>query len=145
GDVLLADADHEPDLFWALRAGGGNFGVVTGLRLRLHEVGEVLGGAILLPASPGLLRDVLAWGAEAPEDLTAMVTLAPAPPLPFVPPEQYGKLLVFVLPVHAGDLDEGRRAIASLRALASPVADTVQPLPYPAMFADEGGPARVAV
>lgn len=131
GERLRADPDQHPDLFWAIRGGGGNFGVVTGFQFRLHQVGPVLGGLLMLPATPEVIAGFVAEAAAAPEELTTVVNVMPAPPMPFVPAELHGTLVVFALVCYAGPADAGERAIAPLRALATPLADQVRPIPYP--------------
>jgi FAD/FMN-containing dehydrogenase len=138
GRVLEVDAESEPDLFWAIRGGGGNFGVVTRFDYRLHPVGQVTGGMLALPATPETLAGLVAEAEAAPEALSMIANVFPAPPLPFVPPELVGSPLLLVLLVHAGPLDEGERAVAPLRALAPPLADFVRPMPYGEMFTAEG-------
>ena len=147
GDVLEVDADHHPDLFWAIRGGGGNFGVVTRFDYRLHPVDMVTGGMLALPATPETLAGLVAAVDAAPEELSVIANVLLAPPLPFVPPELVGTPLVLALLVHAGPLDDGAQAVAPLRALAPPVADFVRPLPFSEMFAAEGqdAPPRAAV
>ena len=134
GERLLVDEERHADLFWALRGGGGNFGVATRLRFRLHELDAVVGGMLLLPASTEVITELVAAADAAPEELSMIATVMKAPPVPMVPAEQHGKLVVSVLMVFAGDPDAGRQAIAPVRALAPPLADTVRPLRYPEMF-----------
>jgi FAD/FMN-containing dehydrogenase len=145
GDLLHVDAATHPDLFWALRGGGGNFGVVTRLKYRLHEVDRVLGGMVILPASPDILRAFVSVAGDAPDELSTIAQLAPLPPLPFVAPEHHGQLGLMVSVVHAGDIDAGQRAVAPIRALATPIADTTRPMPYPEMYEDGGPPGRPKV
>ena len=137
GRVLEVDAESEPDLFWAIRGGGGNFGVVTRFDYRLHPVDMVTGGMLALPATPETVAGLVAEAEAAPEDLSVIANVLLAPPLPFVPPELVGNPLLLVLLVHAGPLDEGVRAVAPLRALATPVADFVRAMPFTEMFAAE--------
>jgi FAD/FMN-containing dehydrogenase len=139
GRVLEVDADRHPDLFWAIRGGGGNFGVATRFDYRLHPVDTVTGGMLALPATPGTLAGLVAELDAAPEELSAIANVLPAPPLPFVPQELVGTPLALVMLVHDGPLEDGERAVAPLRALAQPVADFVRPLPFAEMFA-AGGP-----
>ena len=134
GRILRVDAEHHPDLFWAIRGGGGNFGVATRLKFRLHEVDTIVGGMLFLPASADVLAAFIAEAEAAPEELSAIVNVMPAPPLPFLAPEHHGRLVVMALLVYAGDLEAGERAIAPFRALANPVADMVRPMPYPEMY-----------
>jgi FAD/FMN-containing dehydrogenase len=141
GRVLEVDADRDPDLFWAIRGGGGNFGVVTRFDYRLHRVDMVTGGMLALPATPETLAGFVAEADAAPEELSAIANVFPAPPLPFVPADLVGQPLLLALLVHSGNLDEGERAVAPFRALAQPVADFVRAMPFNEMFEAEGQPA----
>jgi FAD/FMN-containing dehydrogenase len=141
GQLLQADAEHHPELFWALRGGGGNFGVATRFRFRLHPVSTVVGGMLLLPATPEVVEGFVAAAAAAPEELSTIANVMPAPPMPFIPEERHGELVVLALMVHAGPVEDGERAIAPLRALAEPIADLVRPMAYPEIYQfTEGGP-----
>jgi FAD/FMN-containing dehydrogenase len=131
GELLKVDEDTHPDLFWALRGGGGNFGVATTLRFRLHEIDEVIGGMLMLPASAEVIVGLVAAAEAAPEELSVIANVMKAPPLPFVPVEQHGKPVVMARMVYAGDAEAGERAIAPIRALATPLADMVRPIRYP--------------
>jgi FAD/FMN-containing dehydrogenase len=135
GGIVTASPDEHPDLFWAIRGGGGNFGIVTEFELRLAPVAQVLAGEILLPASREVLRGYLEYTANAPDDLTTLANLMHAPPAPFVPPERVGEPVLSVLVCWTGRPEDGERALAPLRALATPVADTVSTIPYPAIYA----------
>src|SRR5512140_1926824 len=135
GELLVASKTSHPDLFWAVRGGGGNFGIVTRLQYRLHPVDVVTGGALFLPATRDVLRALVPVAASAPDELTAIAFLMPAPPLPFIPVEAHGRPTIAILLVHAGDLTAGERAVAPFRALATPIADVVGPIPYPAIYA----------
>jgi FAD/FMN-containing dehydrogenase len=147
GRVLEVDADRHPDLFWAIRGGGGNFGVVTRFDYRLHAVDIVTAGMLALPATPQTVAGLVEEAEAAPEELSLIAHVLPAPPLPFVPPELVGEPLLLVLLVHAGPLDQGARALTPLRALAQPFADLVRPMPFPEMFPVETqeAPPRSAV
>jgi FAD/FMN-containing dehydrogenase len=134
GELLRVDADNYPDLFWAIRGGGGNFGVATRLQFRLHEVDTIIGGMLFLPATPEVVAGFVAEADAAPEELSAIANVMPAPPLPFLPPEQHGRPVVMAMVVYAGHVDAGERALAPFRALAEPVADMLQPMQYPAMY-----------
>jgi FAD/FMN-containing dehydrogenase len=140
GELLQVDERNHPDLFWALRGGGGNFGVATRFRLRLHEIDEVVGGMLILPASAGVITGLLAAAAAAPEELSVIANVLKAPPLPFVPPEHHGKPIVMAQMVYAGEADAGERAIAPIRALATPLVDMVRPIHYPQIYPDAEGP-----
>jgi FAD/FMN-containing dehydrogenase len=137
GQLLHADAETHPDLFWAIRGGGGNFGVATRFQFRLHEVGMVVGGMLLLPATPEVIAGFIAAAEAAPEELSAIANVMPAPPLPFVPAEQHGQLVVLATMVYAGGVEAGEGAVAPFRALATPVADLVRPMPYPQIYPPE--------
>jgi hypothetical protein len=137
GELVRADAESHPDLFWAIRGGGGNFGVATRLQFRLHELDSFVGGMLILPATPGVIVSFIAEAAAAPEELSTIANVLPAPPLPFLEPEQHGRLVLFAMLAYAGGVEQGRRALAPFRALAPPIADMVKPMPYPEMFPPE--------
>ncbi|HET9722534.1 MAG TPA: FAD-binding oxidoreductase [Actinomycetota bacterium] len=140
GRVLHVDAEHHPDLFWAIRGGGGNFGVATRFRFRLHEVGQVFGGMLFLPATPDVVAGFIAEAEAAPEELSTIANVMPAPPMPFIPEAAHGKLVVLAMMVYAGDVEAGQRALAPFRALAEPIADMLRPMPYPEIYPpDEEG------
>jgi FAD/FMN-containing dehydrogenase len=140
GERLEVDEETHADLFWALRGGGGNFGVATRLRFRLHEIDEVVGGMLMLPASAELITGLVAAGEAAPEELSVIANVAKAPPMPFVPAEWHGKPVVMALMVYAGEVEAGEQAIAPIRALATPLADMVRPIRYPQMYEGPEGP-----
>jgi FAD/FMN-containing dehydrogenase len=139
GELLEVDDATHPDLFWALRGGGGNFGVVTRLQFRLHEVDEVLGGMLVLPASADVITGLVAAAEAAPEELSVIANIAKAPPVPFIPAEGHGKPVVLANVVYAGDVEAGGRALAPIRALAPPFADMVRPIRYPQIYEGAGG------
>jgi FAD/FMN-containing dehydrogenase len=134
GELLHVDAENHPDLYWALRGGGGNFGVATRLQLRLHEVDTIVGGMLLLPATADVVAAFIAEAEAAPEELTTIANVMPAPPLPFLAPEHHGRLVVMAMLAYAGDVEAGERAVAPFRALAPPVADMVRPMPYSELY-----------
>jgi FAD/FMN-containing dehydrogenase len=140
GELLEVDAETHADLFWALRGGGGNFGVATRLRFRLHEIDEVVGGMLMLPASTDVITGLVTAAAAAPEELSVIANIVKAPPMPFIPADQHGKPVVIALMVYAGDAEAGERAIAPIRALAAPLADTIRPIRYPEMYEGPEGP-----
>jgi FAD/FMN-containing dehydrogenase len=137
GELLQVDDENHPELFWALRGGGGNFGVVTRFLLRLHELPTVVGGMLLLPATPEIIASFVAEAEAAPEELTTIANVMPAPPMPFVPAEHHGKLSILALMCYAGSDEDGERAFAPFRALATPIADMVQSIPYPQIYPPE--------
>ena len=133
GELVTASRRENSDLFWGLRGGGGNFGIVTEFEFRLHPVGpSVLAGPIFWPIeqAPGLLRFYREWSAQAPDELMTMVVLRKAPPLPFVPRELHGELVVAVVCCYAGPVEDGERVVRPLRAFGSPVLDLCEPKPY---------------
>jgi len=133
GEVVRASEDENADLFWGLRGGGGNFGVVTEFEFRLNPLGpQVLAGPIFWPMedSPRLLRFYRDWIAEAPDDLMTIVMHRKAPALDYIPAELHGKLVVGVVCCYAGPVDEGERVVRPLREFGSPVLDLCAPKPY---------------
>lgn len=145
GRLLRADAETNPDLFWAIRGGGGNFGVVTRFHFRLHEVGTVVGGMLLLPATVDTVHSFLAEAEAAPEELSVIANVMRVPPMPFVPAEYHGQPGIMGVMVYAGDVEAGQRAVAPFRAIAKPIADMLQPMPYPKIYDEgEGGPHPAA-
>ena len=137
GAILQVDGDHDPDLFWAIRGGGGNFGVVTRFRYRVHEVGQIVGGFLILPATPDTVAGYIAAAEAAPEELGTIANVMPCPPMPFVPPEHHGKVVIFGILVCVGETAAAERAIAPFRALATPLADLVHPMRYPEIYPPE--------
>jgi FAD/FMN-containing dehydrogenase len=133
GEVVTASADSHPDLFWAIRGGGGNFGIVTSFLYRAHPIGpEILSGLIVHPGSDAracldFYRD---FAAQAPEELTTWVVMRKAPPLPFLPEEVHGTdVLVFAV-MYTGDMESGETALRALRDYGNPIADAIGPHPY---------------
>jgi FAD/FMN-containing dehydrogenase len=136
GEVVTASASEHPDLFWAMRGGSGNFGIATAFEVELHPAGMVYGGAVFYDAREAatVLPAFARYAASAPDELTAMGLVMPAPPAPFIPPEMQGKPVVALALVYSGDFDEGARVVDPLRKLGTPIADIVGPMPYPAIF-----------
>jgi FAD/FMN-containing dehydrogenase len=133
-EVVQVSEESEPDLFWAMRGGEGNFGVATRLKLRLHEISEIVGGMMILPASPEVVSEFLEAAKAAPEDLSTIANVVIAPPMPMVPEEVHGKPVVMALMAYVGPPDQAEAAIAPLRALADPLADMVGPMRYPELY-----------
>ncbi len=147
GQLVRADAEDHPDLFWALRGGGGNFGVATRFQFRLHPLAQVVGGMLLLPASAEVVANFIALAEAAPEELSTIASVMPAPPMPFVPAEHHGQLIIMALMVYAGEVEAGQRAITPFRSLATPLADLIKPMAYPEIYPPEDPefhPAAVA-
>jgi FAD/FMN-containing dehydrogenase len=137
GQLLSIDEHSHPDLFWAIRGGGGNFGVVSRFQYRLHPLGDVFGGGLVLPATPEVIAGCIELAAAAPDELSTIINVMTAMPLPFIPPEYHGKVVVTALIMYAGDPQEGDRAIAPFRALATPIADMTKPMRYKEIFFPE--------
>ncbi len=144
GSRIYTDASTSPDLFWAIRGGGGNFGVVTRFQFRLSEVSDVVGGPLILPATPATIAGSVRAAIDAPEEMSGMILVMRAPPMPMLPAELHGRLVVMLMLVYAGDADSGRRAFEPFRALATPLADMTQPMKYPAIYEGGHGPHPVA-
>ena len=134
GRLVVANATQNSDLFWAVRGGGGNFGVVTAFEFQLQPVGMIFGGAVVLPPTPDVLRGFAEYGVQAPDELTMIAMLMPTPPLPMVPQEAHGKLAFIVMVCYTGNPEDGQRAIEPLRQLATPLAEMVGPMPYGALY-----------
>ncbi|MDR6444455.1 FAD/FMN-containing dehydrogenase [Paraburkholderia terricola] len=133
GELLHASADSHEDLFWAIRGGGGNFGVVTLFEFALHPVGPlVYGGLVVLPLDQA--RDALAQyraaAADMPEDLSVWAVLRLAPPLPFLPPEAHGKPVIVFAMCYSGPVDNGPLAVEFVRGFGTPVGEHLGPMPY---------------
>ena len=144
GELLYVDHESHPDLFWAIRGGGGNFGVATRFQFRLHKVDSIVGGKLILPATPDVIAGFIAEAEAAPDELSTIVNIMPAPPMPFLPKELHGKLVVMATLVYAGDVNDGEKVIAPFRALATPLADMVKPMRYPEIYhPEEGGPSPI--
>lgn len=139
-DVVLADGsfavcsqERERDLFWAIRGGGGNFGVVTSFEYRLHEVRDVLVGLTFFPMEEKFLKRYSEFILKAPEWLTALFALTLAGPLPFVPVEWHGKPVSIVVSCWTGAIKEGEEIITSFRDWGRVVGELITPMPYPAL------------
>jgi FAD/FMN-containing dehydrogenase len=133
GEFARATETENPDLFWGVRGGGGNFGIVTEFEFRLHPLGPmVMAGPVFWPMeeSPRVLRFYRDWIAEAPDELMTILVHRKAPPLPFVPKELHGELVVSVVSCFAGPVEEGEKVVRPLKAFGSPVLDACQPKPY---------------
>jgi FAD/FMN-containing dehydrogenase len=141
-DVVVADAelvrtseDSEPDLFWALRGGGSNFGVATRLQLRLTEVSEIVGGMLMLPATPQVIAGFLDAAHTAPDELSTIANVMIAPPMPMIPAEAHGRPMVMVQLAYSGAIASADGAFAPFRSLVTPLADLVRPMHYTELFA----------
>jgi FAD/FMN-containing dehydrogenase len=133
GRLVHASPNENADLFWGLRGGGGNFGIVTSFELALHPVGpEIYAGPLFLPgdAAGDLLRFYRDWAPTAPDAITTAVSLATAPPLPVISEEWHGKKVAILIAVCAGPVEDGEALVRELRTVAEPVADLIGPMPY---------------
>ncbi len=137
GELIRADEQSHPDLFWAIRGGGGNFGVATRFDFRLHEVPTVVGGPLILPATPEVLSGFVAEAMAAPDELSTIVNVMPGPPMPFLPAEYHGQMVIMAQVCYAGSAEDGERVLEPFRALATPIADLVRPIPYPEIYGPE--------
>jgi len=145
GELLRVDAESHPDLFWALRGGGGNFGVASRFRYRVQPVDRIVGGMLFLPATPDVIEGFMRLAGDAPDELSTIANVMVAPPIPFLPEEHHGQLVVMAFLVYAGDVEAGERAVAPFKALATPLADMVRPMSYPEMYpSDPEGPKVMA-
>jgi FAD/FMN-containing dehydrogenase len=135
GRVLPASESENEDLFWAIRGGGGNFGVVTAFEFRLHPVAEVYGGPMFFAASDAgtVLRAYREFIADAPEELGGFPAWQIAPPLPFIPEERHGETMLAFIACWAGATEDGERALQPIRDWAPVVAEHVGVMPYPAL------------
>jgi len=134
GRIVIASENENPDLFWAIRGGGGNFGVVTRFQFRLYPVSNVLGGALFLTPTRDALRGLQAVAEAAPEALSTISFLMPAPPAPFIPESIQGKQTLAVMFVFDGDPESGQRALEPFRALSDPMAELMMPMPYVGIY-----------
>jgi FAD/FMN-containing dehydrogenase len=133
GKLVRASENDHPDLFWALRGGGGNFGVVTSFEFRVHALGpEVMSGLIVHPLSEAknLLKRYRELMAKAPDELACWIVMRGAPPLPFLPKEVHGTGVIVFAACYAGPMAEGEKVMAPLRALGKPIADVIGPHPF---------------
>jgi FAD/FMN-containing dehydrogenase len=135
GDLVTASEHHHPDLFWGLRGGGGNFGVVTSFEYQLHPLGpQVLAGAVVYPFTRAaeVLRFFADFVAKAPDELSVTAVTFRAEPGSPLPSEVHGRLAIVLAVCYAGDLGEGERVLRPLRAFGPPLADFIGPMPYTA-------------
>jgi FAD/FMN-containing dehydrogenase len=133
GEFVTASEDQNADLFWGVRGGGGNFGIVTDFEFRLNPLGPyVVAGPVFWPMedAPEVLRFYRDWIADCPDELMTIVVQRRAPALPIVPPDLVGKLVVAVVACYAGPVEDGERVVRPLKEFGSPVLDLCQPKPY---------------
>ncbi len=139
GELLHVDDQNHPDLFWAIRGGGGNFGVATRFKFQLHEVDKILGGMLCLPATAATIASFIAEAESAPDELSTIANVMTAPPMPFLPADVHGKPIIMAMMVYAGDIEVGEQFISKFRSIATPYADMIRSMAYPEMFPPEEG------
>jgi FAD/FMN-containing dehydrogenase len=133
GRLVHASETENPELLWGLRGGGGNFGIVTQFEFELHRLGPIVyAGPIFYPAEAAhdLLRMFRDWAGDAPDEITAVVNLTTAPPLPVIPEEWHGKKVAALIATSSGPVDDGASLVREFRAVAEPIADLLGPMPY---------------
>jgi FAD/FMN-containing dehydrogenase len=134
GEVVEVSEDSDPDLFWAIRGGEGNFGIATRFKFRLHEISEIVGGMLILPATAETITGFLEAAKAAPEELSTIANIMVAPPMPMIPEEAHGKPVIMGLAAYVGPVDQGESVFAPFRALADPYADMLRPMRYPELY-----------
>jgi len=142
GELVRASADQNADLFWGLRGGGGNFGIVASYEYRMRKLGPtVVAGMIVYPGDAA--REVIdfyrEFSASAPDELTCVLLLRIAPPAPFLPESVHGKPIAAIVVCYAGPVEEGEKAVKPLKEFGSPIADIIQPKPFRAHQAQLDG------
>ncbi len=137
GQLVRASESEHPDLFWALRGGGGNFGVATRFLFRLHPLDGIVGGMLVLPATPETIAGFIAASEAAPDELAGIANVMGAPPMPFLAEEHHGRVVILAMLAWAGDADAAEQALAPFRELAEPLVDLLAPMSYPGLFPPE--------
>lgn len=135
GTFLTVSKDQNPDLFWAIRGGGGNFGVVTTFEFQLHPVSTVYGGPIFYPVehTEKLLRFYRDYMRQAPDEMTAFFSFHQGPPAPFIPEHLHWVPMVAIMACYSGELEQGEDMLGPLREIVEPLVDLAGPIPYPAL------------
>ena len=144
GEVVEVTEESDPNLFWALRGGESNFGVATRFTLRLHEISEIVGGMMMLPATPEVITGFVEAADAAPEELSTIANILVAPPMPMIPEEAHGKPVLMGLFAYVGPVDQGDSVIAPFRALGEPYADMVRQMRYPELYQGPEPEAQLA-
>jgi len=139
GKLLHVDENSHADLFWAIRGGGGNFGVATRFKFKIHKLDRGYGGMLILPATADAIASFLAESDSAPDELSAILNIMPAPPMPFLSEEMHGKLILMAMMFYAGDVATGEQVISKFRTIATPYVDMLRPMAYTEMFPPEEG------
>ncbi|MCC7119572.1 MAG: FAD-binding oxidoreductase [Anaerolineales bacterium] len=134
GNILQIDETNHADLFWAIRGGGGNFGIATKFKFKLHDLTQAYGGMLCLPATSETIASFLKEAGSAPDALSTIANVMTAPPMPFLAEEYHGKIIILAMLCYAGDANEGEKAIQAFRNIATPLADFLHPMSYSEMF-----------
>lgn len=142
GQLLHVDENSHADLFWAIRGGGGNFGVATRFKFKLHKLDQGYGGMLILPATADAIASFLTEADSAPDELSTILNIMPAPPMPFLSEEVHGKMILMAMMFYAGDAAMGEQVISKFRTIATPYADMLRPMTYPEMFPPEDADYR---
>jgi hypothetical protein len=137
GEVVMADAETNPDLFWAIRGGGGNFGVATRFQYRLQPIDTIVGGMIILPATASSIARFIAVAEAAPDELSTIANVMNCPPMPFVPEELHGSLVIMGLVAWCGEVEAGQEMVKRLAGDTEPIADMTGPIAYPELYPPE--------
>lgn len=137
GQILQIDETNHADLFWAIRGGGGNFGVVTKFKFQLQDLSKAYGGILCLPATPQTIADFLREANAAPEALSTIANVMTAPPMPFLAKEHHGKIIILAMMCFIGDASEGEKVVEPFRKIATPLADLLHPMSYRELFPPE--------
>ena len=137
GEIVIADEETNPDLFWAIRGGGGNFGVATRLHFRLHPVDAFVGGMMILPATVETIAGFIAESEAAPEELSTIANVMNCPPMPFVPDEVVGSMVIMALIAWTGPEDQGLEMMGRFRSLGEPLADMTASMPFTGIYMPE--------
>jgi hypothetical protein len=137
GRVLRVDEQSHPELFWAIRGGGGNFGVVTRFQFRLQELEQIVGGMLVLPATAETVAGFIAAAEAASDELTTIANVMNCPPMPFIPEEHHGSPVILGMLCFAGSEEDGLAAMTAFTGLAEPLANMLAPMPYPRLYPPE--------
>jgi FAD/FMN-containing dehydrogenase len=137
GEVVMADAETNPDLFWAIRGGGGNFGVATRFQYQLQPIDTIVGGMVILPATASAIARFIAEAEAAPEELSTIANVMNCPPMPFVPEELHGSLVIMGLVAWCGEVEAGQEMVKRLAGGTEPIADMTGPIAYPELYPPE--------
>jgi len=137
GEVLMVDENNYPDLFWAIRGGGGNFGVATGFKFALHPVDPFVGGFLMLPGTSEVVQGFVELSTSAPEELSTIANVMTAPPMPFIPDGLVGHTVVFGILAWSGEAAPGLEMMDRFRDLGEPLVDMVDVIPYPQIYQAE--------